>query len=69
MPRRARSCWRGRSHGGALPLPKASSPERQVENLEAPSVTLSGDDIDAITALGRPDGRINDQDPATYEEF
>ncbi|UEA58853.1 aldo/keto reductase [Gordonia otitidis] len=54
---------------GALPLPKASSPERQVENLEAPSVTLSGDDIDAITALGRPDGRINDQDPATYEEF
>ena len=54
---------------GALPLPKASSPERQVENLKAPSVTLSEEDVDAITALGRPDGRINDQDPATYEEF
>lgn len=54
---------------GALPLPKASSLERQVENLTAPSVTLSEEDVDAITALGRPDGRINDQDPATYEEF
>lgn len=54
---------------GALPLPKASSPERQVENLKAPSVTLSDEDVDSITALGRPDGRINDQDPATYQEF
>ncbi|WP_052004039.1 aldo/keto reductase [Gordonia aichiensis] len=54
---------------GALPLPKASSLERQVENLTAPSVTLSEEDVDAITALGRPDGRNNDQDPATYEEF
>ena len=25
--------------------------------------------IDAITALGKPDGRNKGQDPATYEEF
>ncbi len=54
---------------GAIPIPKAASPERQTENLQAADLTLSPDEVDRITALGRPDGRLADQDPAEYEEF
>ena len=54
---------------GVVPLPKAASVERQRENLGALEVRLTDDDIAAITALGRPDGRLSDQDPAVYEEF
>ena len=54
---------------GALPLPKAASAERQAENLAAADLTLTGDEVDRITALGRPDGRTYDQDPTRYEEF
>ncbi|GAA3609876.1 aldo/keto reductase [Agrococcus terreus] len=54
---------------GAVPLPKAASPERQAENLGAVDLLLSGDELAAITALGRPDGRLADQDPARYEEL
>lgn len=54
---------------GAVPLPKAASAERQRENLGALGLELSDDDIAAITALGRSDGRLGDQDPAVYEEL
>ncbi|AXE38875.1 aldo/keto reductase [Acidipropionibacterium virtanenii] len=54
---------------GALPLPKAATPSRQVENLAATELVLTSAEIDAVTALGRPDGRLADQDPAVYEEF
>ncbi|HEY2793739.1 MAG TPA: aldo/keto reductase [Micromonosporaceae bacterium] len=54
---------------GVIPLPKASSPERQRENLDIFDIKLSTDDVDRITALGRPDGRAKGQDPASYEEF
>lgn len=54
---------------GALPLPKAGSRERQVENLSIFDFTLNPNDIAAISGLARPDGRIAGQDPATYEEF
>ncbi|AZZ42182.1 aldo/keto reductase [Acidipropionibacterium jensenii] len=54
---------------GAVPLPKAATPSRQIENLAAATVSLSDGEIDAVTALGRPDGRLQDQDPAVYEEF
>lgn len=54
---------------GAIPLPKAASDERQVENLGTLDVTLTDTEVAAITALGRPDGRLAGQDPATYEEF
>lgn len=54
---------------GAIPLPKAASADRQRENLDAVDVTLSEAELEAITALGKPDGRLADQDPATYEEF
>ena len=54
---------------GAVPLPKAASPARQVENLGAVDVALSDDEVAAISALGRPDGRLADQDPAVYQEL
>ncbi|MEU4399635.1 aldo/keto reductase [Micromonospora orduensis] len=52
-----------------IPLPKAASPQRQVENLDVFGITLTDAEVEAITALGRPDGRLADQDPAVYEEF
>lgn len=54
---------------GAIPIPKAASDARQEENLGALDVALTDDEIASITALGRPDGRLADQDPAEYEEF
>ena len=54
---------------GALPLPKSGSVERQRENLDIFSFSLSEEHMAAISALGRLDGRQADQDPAYYEEF
>ncbi|APU15948.1 MULTISPECIES: aldo/keto reductase [Actinoalloteichus] len=54
---------------GAIPLPKAAAPQRQRENLDIAGVGLTEDEIAAITGLGRPDGRLADQDPAVYQEF
>ncbi|AOS64083.1 aldo/keto reductase [Actinoalloteichus hymeniacidonis] len=54
---------------GAIPLPKASSIERQRENIDLADIELSEDDVAAITGLGFPEGRTNDQDPAVYQEF
>ncbi|MET8280303.1 aldo/keto reductase [Micromonospora sp. NPDC005174] len=52
-----------------IPLPKAASPQRQVENLAVFDLALTDAQVEAITALGRPAGRLSDQDPAVYEEF
>lgn len=49
-------------------IPKAASVEHQVENLAAGTVVLDAAEVEAITALGRPDGRLFDADPATHEE-
>ena len=54
---------------GSVPLPKSANVERQAQNLAAVDIALTDDEVAAITALGRPDGRIADQDPATHEEF
>jgi len=54
---------------GALPLPKSGNPERQRENLDIFSFSLSSEQMAAISALGRPDGRQADQNPEYYEEF
>ena len=53
---------------GVVPLPKASSPERQRENLDVFSFELTTHEMNVLTGLARPDGRTNDQDPAVYEE-
>jgi len=54
---------------GALPIPKATSPVRQQENLSVFDFELSSDDMAAINSLDRPDGRRKDQHPAYYEEY
>nr|AAD42404.1 2,5-diketo-D-gluconate reductase [Zymomonas mobilis subsp. mobilis ZM4 = ATCC 31821] len=54
---------------GAIPIPKASSKERQIENLSLFDFELSPQDVEIIATLARPDGRLADQDPARYEEF
>ncbi|MFY9712738.1 MAG: aldo/keto reductase [Microbacterium sp.] len=53
---------------GTVAIPKASSREHQISNLAAASVALDDAEVAAITALGRPDGRLFDADPATHEE-
>jgi diketogulonate reductase-like aldo/keto reductase len=54
---------------GTIPIPKSADPQRQRENLEIFDFTLSADQVDRISSLGRPDGRLKNQDPAVYEEF
>ena len=54
---------------GTMPLPKSGNPERQCENLDIFSFSLSDEQMAAISALGRPDGRQADQNPEYYEEF
>ena len=54
---------------GAIPLPKAVSEARQIENLSVFEFELPPGDMDAIATFARPDGRTFDQDPARYEEF
>ena len=54
---------------GALPIPKAASPEHQKEDIRLFDFALSQEEMDAINALTRPDGRTFNQDPAVYEEF
>ncbi|MCQ2008400.1 MAG: aldo/keto reductase [Sporolactobacillus sp.] len=53
----------------ALPLPKSSSPKRQLENLSLFDFSLSDEEMQTIGRLSHPDGRTFDQDPARYEEF
>jgi diketogulonate reductase-like aldo/keto reductase len=54
---------------GAIPLPKAASQERQLENLAIFDFELSAGDMSSIASLARPDGRTFDQDPSHYEEM
>ena len=54
---------------GVLPIPKSSNPDRQADNLGIFDFTLTDSEMSAISALGRPDGRLVNQDPAVYEEF
>ena len=54
---------------GAVPLPKAASPARQAENLAVFDFELDAAQVAALTALGKPGGRLGDSDPATHEEF
>ena len=54
---------------GAVPLPKSANADRQRENLEVFDFALTESEVDAITALGRPDGRLWGGDPETNEEM
>ncbi|WP_062518504.1 aldo/keto reductase [Demequina gelatinilytica] len=54
---------------GSLPLPKSATPARQAENLAVDAFSLLPEEVEAITALGRPDGRLFGGDPETHEEM
>ncbi|PRB11443.1 2,5-diketo-D-gluconic acid reductase [Microbacterium sp. MYb72] len=49
-------------------IPMATSLEHQTANLAAGSVVLDAAEVEAITALGRQDGRLFGADPRTHEE-
>lgn len=53
---------------GNVPIPKSATPERQRDNLGVFSFELTDDEMAAITALGRPDGRLFGADPTVHEE-
>jgi len=55
--------------GGSLPLPKSSTPSRQVENLNVFGFELTDAEVTAISALTRANGRLFDGDPDTHEEM
>ena len=54
---------------GAISIPKSASPVRQLENISIFDFSLNEKEMSMISELTRPDGRINNQDPAIYEEF
>jgi 2,5-diketo-D-gluconate reductase A len=54
---------------GTVPIPKSADPERQRHNIDVFGFELSGAEMDAITALGRPGGRLFGGDPDTHEEM
>jgi len=54
---------------GAVPLPKSGRAERQAENLDVFDFELSEDEVEAISALGRDDGRLFGGDPKVHEEM
>jgi 2,5-diketo-D-gluconate reductase A len=54
---------------GSVPIPKSATPERQRANLDVFAFDLTSDEVEAITALGRPDGRLFGGDPDTHEEM
>ncbi|WP_449278898.1 aldo/keto reductase [Leucobacter sp. GX24907] len=52
-----------------IAIPRSRSFAHQRANLEAADIVLDPAEVDAITALGRADGRLLSQHPNTYEEF
>lgn len=52
-----------------IPVPKATSQSRQLENLAVFDFQLTEAEMQTINSLTRPDGRTSNQDPATHEEF
>lgn len=54
---------------GAISIPKSASPERQLENFSIFDFSLNESEMQMINGLTRPDGRLQNQDPAIYEEF
>jgi len=54
---------------GVIPLPKSATPERQVANRSIFDFALNDTHMARIATLARPDGRIEGQDPAVYQEM
>ena len=54
---------------GNIPLPKSATSVRQQQNLDLFDFELDDDEVAAISALSRPDGRLFDGDPNRHEEM
>ena len=54
---------------GNVPLPKSGTPSRQAENIDVFEFELADDEVAAISALSRADGRLFGGDPEVHEEF
>lgn len=54
---------------GSIPIPKTKTPSRMVENISIFDFALTDAEVEAVTNLGRPDGRLFDGDPNYYEEM
>lgn len=54
---------------GVVSIPRSVHPDRQLENMSIFSFELHDEDMERIDSLSRSDGRIDDQDPAVYQEF
>lgn len=54
---------------GSVPIPLSTKPENQLVNGDIFDFELSDDEVDAISALGRPDGRLFDADPNEHYEM
>ena len=54
---------------GSVPIPKATAPDHQLTNGDIFEFELSDEQVDAITALGREDGRLFDGDPNEHYEM
>ncbi|WP_344776560.1 aldo/keto reductase [Nocardioides panacisoli] len=54
---------------GSLPIPKSADPERQRQNLDVFGFELTDEEMTAISALGRADGRLFGGDPDVHEEM
>ena len=54
---------------GSVPIPKSTVPEHQLSNGDIFGFELTDDEVAAISALGRDDGRLFDGDPNTHYEM
>lgn len=54
---------------GIVPIPKSRNLTHQRTNLDLFDFELTPAEVRAINGLNRPDGRLEGQDPNTYEEF
>ena len=54
---------------GCIPIPKSATRARQVANLDVFDFELGSDEMAAIDALARPDGRLFGGDPDHHEEM
>ncbi|NMA80551.1 MAG: aldo/keto reductase [Jeotgalicoccus halophilus] len=54
---------------GVVPIPKASSSEHQLANINIFDFELTDEEMENIDALTKEEGRIDNQNPNEYEEF
>lgn len=54
---------------GTAPIPKASSKVRQLGNIDIFDFALTEAEMEKINQLSKPNGRLKNQDPSTYQEF